>query len=112
MDIATVAVLCAEARAGGLHYTSHFVRRLFVRDIPGREAIRYVLCDDDPEVIETDAVGDDRGVSHLIWGIMDDGRVAHLLCSAPPDPLVITTYWPDTDPGEWEADFKTRRARP
>lgn len=99
-----MAVLCAEVRAGHLWHSRHYTSRLLERAMPDRSQVKYVLCDDDPEVIQRSE--DARGRSCLIWGIMSGGRVAHVLCSPPPNPVVITAYWPDTDAEEWTDNYK------
>ena len=112
MKEAALAVLCVEAKSGGLNYSHHHARRIFQRGVPDRLHIRYVLCDDEPEIIEHN-IGDEdsRGESCLIWGIIESNRVAHVLCSYPPNPVVITAYWPDIEPSEWEDNFKRRVQR-
>ena len=81
--------------------------------MPERADIRYALCDDDPsELEEYEAKYEDGSKSSLIWGILHDGRVAHILCSWPPDPVVVTAYWPDTEPDEWaDTEYRTRVVR-
>ena len=74
--------------------------------MPDRRQIRYLLCDDEPEVIERNQ--GERGRSYLIWGIMEDERAGHVLCSDPPMAVVVTAYWPDTEPSEWARDYKRR----
>lgn len=103
---ALLAVLCHEAREGKLRYSEHHSIRLYQRAVPDREQIRYLLCDDEPEVIESSE--DERGRKHLIWGIMADGRAAHVQCSRPPNAKVVTAYWPDTEQSEWTEDYKRR----
>ena len=53
-----------------------------------------MLCEDDPQAIE-DYPEDSRGSCCIIRGETDiNGRVGHLLCSNPPNSLVITAYFP------------------
>ena len=103
-----VAALCAEARARRMQYSLHYVMRLFQRSMPTREEIAYILCGDDPQIIEENE--DEGRRSCLIWGIIADGRVGHVLFSYPPVPVVVTAYWPDTEPTEWDDNYR-RRAR-
>jgi hypothetical protein len=103
MNEALLAMLCAELQAGRLHWTEHYSQRLLERPTPTRSEIRYLLCDDEPEVIEP------YGRSCLIWGIMVDGRVGHVVCSHPPSAVVVTAYWPDdTEPWEWAENYRRR----
>lgn len=110
MQEALIPSLCTAAEARTLRYSTHYGERLFERPQPDRAAIQYLLCDDDPEIIEsnTDRPGWN---SHLIWGIIEAGRVGHVLCSPPPRPKVITAYWPDTEPAEWADNYKRRVRR-
>ena len=99
--------LCTEAQGGTLVYSGHFGKRLFERPQPDRAGIRYLLCDDDPEIIESNLERPGWN-TYLIWGIIETGRVGHVLCSPPPRPKVITAYWPDTEPAEWANNYKRR----
>lgn len=106
---ARLANLCVAARERTIIWSRHFLTQLFTRDQPRKADICYILCDDDPEEIEeTEAVYEDASNTALIWGILEYGRVGHLLCSHPPDPVVITAYWPDTEPDEWVDNYKRR----
>jgi hypothetical protein len=100
---ALVAVLCAEVRDGSIYWSRHFTQRLFERTMPDRGQIRYLLCEDDAEVIEGG-----HGQNCLIWGILTDGRVGHIVCSCPPSAIVVTAYWPDTEPEEWTDNYRRR----
>jgi hypothetical protein len=103
---ALFAALCAEMQEGGVRWSRHYALRLFERSMPDRQQIRYLLCEDDAEIIERYANG--RGRSCLIWGIMQNGRVGHVQCSYPPGAVVVTAYWPDTEPEEWADNYKRR----
>ena len=106
MNESVIAVLCKEAQAGELRFSRHYAMRLWERPMPDRGQIRYLLCADEPEVIERRR--SEGGRSYLIWGIMEDERVGHVLCSDPPMAVVITAYWPDTEPFEWQSNYKRR----
>ena len=106
MRESVVATLCAQARAGHLQYSRHYALRLFQRSMPDREHIAYILCDDDPRIIEENE--DEGRRSCLIWGILANGRVGHVLVSYPPSPVVVTAYWPDTEPTEWDDNYRQR----
>ncbi|MGH2600487.1 MAG: DUF4258 domain-containing protein [Dehalococcoidia bacterium] len=43
----------------------------------------------------------------LIRGVLA-GRVFHPVITYPPVPLVITRYWPDSEPHRWDAEFRRR----
>jgi hypothetical protein len=106
------AVLCTEAEWGLLRYSDHYAEQLLRRPTPTRDEIRYILCEDDPQVIETDPANPPWSRTYLIWGVIYDGRAGHLLCTAPPNPKVVTAYWPaETEPDNWEDNYR-RRARP
>jgi len=109
MQESLLAVLCAEAQEGALLYSRHYAQRLLERPMPDRSAILYMLCEDDPvQLEENEPTYPGGSQSSLIWGILQDGRVGHVLCSHPPDPVVITAYWPDTEPGEWVDNYRRR----
>ena len=105
---AAIAVLCIEAREGRIFYHPHYAEGLFARDQPSRQDTDHLLYDDSPEVIEQNEELPPRRRSLLIWGIMDYGRQAHLLCVGPPQCMVITAYWPDTEPYKWTLGYKRR----
>jgi hypothetical protein len=68
------------------------------------DEVRNVL--ETGEVIE-DYPADMRGHSCLLLGRGSEGRPIHVVCAPKGDYLaVITAYLPD--PGEWQADFRTR----
>lgn len=111
MQEALLAVLCVEARQGGIRASEHYLQRILGREMPGPDDISYVLCEDQPEVIEENRpVHEATRPSSLIWGIMENGRIGHIKCSHPPYPVLITAYWPDTEPDEWADDTYRRRA--
>lgn len=87
-------------------WSNHFTKRLFERTQPTRQDVRYVLCEDEADVIDNTRE-DPRGQSCLIWGTVG-GRVAHVKCSYPPNPVIVTAYWPDTRPSEWTDDYRRR----
>lgn len=111
VEESTLAVLCSEVQSGDLRYSFHYAQQMFKRPMPNRDQIRYILCDDNPEIIEHNAGDSDaRGSSCLIWGIISEERIGHVLCSYPPNPVIITAYWPDTQPEKWTDDFFKERA--
>lgn len=105
MSQSVIPALCYEITEGNpAAWTGHFVHRLFTRTQPDFEDVLYLVCDDEPYILE-DYPDDGRGRSCLIWGTVR-GRVAHVVCSYPPGPAVITAYWPD--PAEWTDNFRRR----
>lgn len=110
MAIDTIAVVCYELQIRGhLVYRSHVAVRALERDQPSDPEVEYMLCADNPQVIERyPPESQERGRSLLIWGIMDYGRIGHIVCSCPPNCYVITTYWPDSRAKQWSSDFKCR----
>ena len=114
--IATICVaICEQLESDTDVYSTHHGIQQLARPTPTRAEIRYMMCDDDPQVIERWA-GDPNDVrgdkaSFLVGGIMTDGRIGHTLCMWPPDSFVITAWWPaETQPEKWvDAEFKIRR---
>ena len=86
--------------------------RILTRQQPDRDDIRFLICDDEPEIIEdydprsTD--GYRRGC--LILGKIG-GRGAHVHCAYPPSGVIVTAYWPDIEPDEWTDDYERRVPR-
>ena len=107
MDITGIAVLCVEAQAGRLLYREHVGVRNLQRDQPDRDDISYILCDNDPQIIEP-YPDDPRGRSCLVWGTIVSGRIAHVQSNYPPGRWVITTYWPDLETKWLPPEYKVR----
>lgn len=112
MNDSRIAALSAAAYSGNLGFSVHYYSRYYARPTPNEEEIRFLLCDDDPEMIE-DYPNDPRGPSCLIIGITDgNGRIAHIVCADPPNPVVITAYFPaETRPDVWDSDYRIRQER-
>ena len=109
VDSSGIADLCVEAEQGTLFYTTHVAEQSIKRDQPRRDDITTILCYDTAKVIEPYPNGP-RGKCCLIWGTVAGGRIGHIVCSYPPNSLVITTYWPDLDPEKWEdLEYTIRR---
>ncbi len=102
-----IAVLGAEAAAFTLDFHNHYLERSLERDMPSVSDIAYMLAKDDPQVIEP-YPDDFPRPSCLVWGIIRE-RVGHIVIAWPPNPLVVTAYWPDTEPDEWTDDSYKRR---
>ena len=100
MEELTLAQLCAEVREGEIEWSRHYGLQLFERDQPSRADIQFMLCEDDPSIRER------YTQSCLIWGFVEAGRRGHVICTYPPGAKVVTAYWPDTDPDEWENDYR------
>jgi len=105
MEEITLARLCDEIRTGAIIWSRHFTQRSFERNQPSSRDVRFVICEDEPVIMERYA---DRPAM-LIWGMIESGRRAHVQCSSPPNAVVVTAYWPDTQPEEWDNDFRVRR---
>jgi len=85
-------------------FTSHAIARCIERDISPDEVREVILSG---EIIE-DYPHDKYGASCLIWGIVEKGRILHVLCSQ--DPLwIITAYDPTLKSEDWDENFKKRR---
>jgi hypothetical protein len=105
MSQSVIPALCYAITMGdSAVWTGHFVHRLLNRTQPDHTDVQQVVCDDEPSILE-DYPDTGRGRSCLIWGTVR-GRVAHIVCSYPPSPVVITAYWPD--PAEWADNFRRR----
>lgn len=105
-----IGELCFDVASGSMRYSRHYYRRLQQRrPTPNREDIRFLLCEDDPEVIE-DCPNDYRGPRCLVWGTTNiNGRVGHVVCGYPPDSQVITAYFPaETEPEKWDDNYRIR----
>jgi len=89
----------AIATADRLMTSGHYERRLSQREMPDLNQIKYLLCQDQPMIIEEEFHRD--SLTHLVWGIMGTGRVGHILLSEPPESIVITAYWPDSEAHKW-----------
>lgn len=104
---ARIVAICEEAQRSEWLLSQHFIdHQLTEENRPTVDEARDAFCTDDPEVIE------DHPVSHygpecLIASVVG-GRDIHVQCSYPPGVVVITAYWPDTEPDEWTNDYRRR----
>ena len=104
-----IAALCAAAASGSLDRSLHYDQRQWVRPTPDGTEILFILCDDEPQIIE-DYPTDPRGSCCLIWGTTSSGRIGHLVCGYSPGYRVITAYFPaDTQPDRWEDNYRRRK---
>jgi hypothetical protein len=108
MDEAQQAAVVAAARRRLLRYSEHALRGMREHGIP-RRAIFEALVQSTCEMVE-DYPTDPRGASCLMIGWVS-GRALHVVLSYPPRPIVITVYWPDSQPNEWTSDFRKRLSR-
>jgi hypothetical protein len=95
--------LCKEFQDHTVGLTDHYLDQLLARSQPNRADLQFLLCDDDPDIIE---YNDDE--TCLVWGLTGSGRIAHVLCVHPPGGRVVTAYWPDERPEKWTDTFKKR----
>ena len=109
MDDNRVVALSQAAFSDSLVYSEHYNIQLLSRPTPSKSEIYFLLCEDNPEIIE-DYPQDPRVPSCLVWGITDsNGRVGHLVCSNPPNSGIITGYFPaETQPDGWEHNYRRR----
>jgi hypothetical protein len=105
-----IAELCRAASNGIMRPRSHYKRRLKSRPSPNEQDILFILCDDNPEVIE-DNPFDSPSSCCLVWGTTADGRIGHVLCGYYPEYTIITAYFPaETEPYKWEdEEYRVRR---
>jgi hypothetical protein len=106
---ARIAGLCLDTISGSMRFSQHYIQQLMSRPTPNQRHIQFLLCEDNPQVIE-DYPRDPRGSCCLIWGATDNnGRIGHVVCANPPDSQVITAYFPaETDPNKWEDNYRRR----
>lgn len=108
MDNDIVAKLYAAASANTLAFTNHYYSRESKRPTPSESEVRFILCDDAPEIIEHYPEGR-RGPSCLIWGTTHSNEIGHIVCAYEPTPRVVTGYFPArTEPEKWTDDFRNR----
>ena len=105
MEELTVARLCDEVRSGQVIWSRHFTQRTFERDQPTANDVRFMLCEDEPWIMER--YTERPGI--LIWATVESGRCGHVHCGYPPNAVIVTAYWPDTEPDEWLDDYRVRR---
>ena len=110
MDQSTIASLCYDIQRDQAYWSEHVVNRIYETTRPARRDVEYMICEDAAAIIER-TLEDDRGPSCLIRGEAADGRILHVKFSYPPFPTVITAYWPDTEPDEWDELFWRRVQR-
>ena len=112
MNDSRIDALSLAAFSETLDFSAHYYSRYNARPTPSEEEIKFLLWDDDPEVIE-DYPNDPRGPSCLIMGITGQtGRIAHIVCAYPPESSVITAYFPaETRPERWDGDYRNRQER-
>lgn len=99
-----IAKLYAAASANTLEFTNHYYSKVRKRPTPSEAEIRFILCDDAPEIIEH--YPDD---SCLIWGTTQSNQIGHIVCAYDPPLRVVTSYFPsETHPWKWTGDFRIR----
>lgn len=101
--------LCIAITSGAMQFTDHYAKQLMSRPTPNKNEIKYITCDDTPEIIENEPDGK-AGRKYTVWGMADwSGRIGHVICTSPPNPRVITAYYPEeTQPYKWTDDYRRR----
>jgi hypothetical protein len=108
--LALVPRLCMDIVENRIYWSEHLTLRVIERPTPARSDVHFAVCDDDPIVIEH-YPHDPRGASCLIRG-MAGSRALHVCYAYDPDaPVVITSYWPDTQSHLWDNEFRRRVPR-
>lgn len=103
-----IAKLYAAASANTLAFTDHYRYQSEHRPTPNPSEVRFILCDDAPEIIEH-YPNDRRGPCCLIWGTTNSNEIGHIVCAYEPAPRVVTGYFPArTEPEKWTDDFRNR----
>ena len=103
---ALLAAIASVAQRGDLGYTQHFYERLNDPTRPDQGDVVGIICDHESLVIERFDV-ERRGPLLLVCGRVN-GRIGHVLVTFPPDPEVVTAYWPDMRPQEWSNNYRRR----
>ena len=104
-----ISWLCHAVVSGLMVYSQHYAHQVMCRPTPRKNDIEFILCHDSPKVIE-EYPRDPRGSCSLIWGMVEsDGQVGHIVCSDPPNPRIITAYFPrETQPWAWTDNYRIR----
>jgi hypothetical protein len=103
-----LVAICATVQAGEARFSEHFLFDHPERGISVTQA-EQVLCDAGSEVIDRRRENV-RRASLLVLGSLS-GRAVHIVVSEAPHVVIITAYWPDSEPGAWTADFRSRRTQ-
>ncbi|MFH1625483.1 MAG: DUF4258 domain-containing protein [Pseudomonadota bacterium] len=89
---------------GDYRLTLHAFERCVERNVSPDELKDVILSG---EIIES-YPEDKYGLSCLIYGTTETGKILHVQCSIEPV-WIITVYDPTLRPEEWDASFKRRR---
>ena len=101
IDINNIKRLVKEEK---IRWTNHILVRLFQRNISREDILDVIL---NGEIIE-EYENDYPYPSCLIYGIIHNDVVLHVVCGCTEEELwIITAYYPDNV--EWEDDLKTRK---
>ena len=107
LEAIRAAIIAGEWRLSD-HYTEDYL--LTGEDRPSTDQIEAALTDIESRFVKgEESVPHPYGPCSLVRGIVE-GRWIHVKCSYPPNPVVvITAYWPDTEPDEWVDNYLERR---
>lgn len=103
-----LASIAAAIDAGEVRVTAHALTQMTMRTIRIGDALAALRASE-AEIVET-YLNDQRGPKCPVLSSVG-GRALHLVVSFPPHPEVITSYWPDEQPDEWDARLRRRQKR-
>jgi hypothetical protein len=107
---AQLAALAVAVRSGDFYLSKHYERDRLIDPLrPRTTEIVVGIGSGDTSLVE-DYPNHPYGPAMLVRGEVN-GRAIHVECSYPPrDVIIVTAYWPDTEPDEWNDDYTERRA--
>ena len=107
---ARLAAIAGEIAARNFDWSDHALAALTDPDSNIRRAdMIAALTVNDREIIE-DYPGDWPRPSCPVLSWIG-GRAVHIVVTYPPRPTIVTVYWPDSRPEEWDRTFRRRVGR-
>jgi len=102
---ARLAAIAAEIQAGTFDWAAHALDAIAERTVT-RDGVRTALTSGNRELIEDypDAFPGPKCLV-LCWV---GRRALHVVLSYPPRPTIVTVYWPDSRPDEWDSTYRRR----
>lgn len=114
MMIARLVSICAAVKNNmALVASRHLLFDHREEDRPTLVDIEYTVCAEDSEIIQNSPAQGAYHPSCIVRGEVPRDhrrRISHVVCTYPPNPVVlITAYWCDTRPMEWDEECRKRR---